>query len=221
MKLALVADVHGNLVALEAVLADLREANPDQVVHGGDLAFLGPQPAECVDRIRELGWPGVKGNTDDDVARGHSDARVAWAAERLGQERRGWLSALAPEWRDGAELALVHAGPGDLRQTVPADADDATLRDVYGGLGARLAIYCHIHVPYVRQLDGLTVANTGSAGLPFDGDPRASYLLVEDGRCEHRRVQYDVERAVAAAQDSGLPGWETPAGVYRTGRRPG
>ena len=65
MRVALVADIHGNLTALEAVVADLRRRAPDVVVHGGDLALMGPRPAEVVDRVRELGWPGVVGNTDE------------------------------------------------------------------------------------------------------------------------------------------------------------
>lgn len=64
MKVAIVSDVHGNFSALEAVISDLEALQPDLVVHGGDLALNGPRPAECIDRIRELGWPGVVGNTD-------------------------------------------------------------------------------------------------------------------------------------------------------------
>ena len=221
MKVAIVADVHGNLVALEAVLADLEQARPDLVVHGGDLAFNGPRPAECVDRVRELGWPGVMGNMDQALDSHRRQPRVGWAADRIGPERNAWLQALPMEWRQEDQVALVHAVPGDLWRVVPPDADDAELQSTYGPLGAGVAVYCHIHRPYVRRVGDLTVANTGSVGLPFDGDPRASYLLVQDGQPEIRRLAYDVERAVADVLASDLPEAVAVATVYRTARAPG
>jgi putative phosphoesterase len=221
MRIAIVSDVHGNLIALEAVLEDLERQRPDLVVHGGDLAFNGPRPAESVERIRQLGWPGVRGNMDEalETHRGRHPS-IDWAREQLGEERNRWLQELALEWRHDDEVALVHAVPGDLWKAVGREADDAELRAVYGPLGARLAVYGHIHRPYVRELGDLTVANTGSVGLPFDGDPRASYLLVSDGRPEVRRVAYDVERAVRDVEASGHPDASTVAGIYRSATPP-
>jgi len=188
MRVAIVSDVHGNLTALEAVLADLAQVRPDVVAHGGDLAFRGPRPAECVDRIRELGWPGVMGNMDRAVETHAREPQIAWIRERLGEERNAWLQSLPMEWRHEDGIALVHAVPGDLWRAVPPDADDAELRATYGPLGAPVAVYCHIHRAYARRIGDLTVANCGSVGLPFDGDPRASYLLVRDGAVEHREA---------------------------------
>jgi predicted phosphodiesterase len=99
------------------------------------------------------------------------------------------------------------------------EADDGELRAIYGPLGADLAAYCHIHRPYLRRIGELTVANTGSVGMPLDGDVRASYLLVSDGVLQTRRVAYDVERAVADAGASGLPGGAALAATYRTAHR--
>ncbi|HZV50174.1 MAG TPA: metallophosphoesterase family protein [Candidatus Dormibacteraeota bacterium] len=219
MRIAIVSDVHGNLAALEAVIADLRQAAPDLVVHGGDLALNGPRPAECVDRIRELGWPGVVGNTDQALwwmppGLPENTVRVfarlvERTAELLGEGRIGWLRRLPAEWRREDEIALVHAVPGDTWKGVMPDAPDQELERWYGSLGAALAVYGHIHRPYVRRLGRLTVANSGSVGLPYDGDPRPSYLLVTDGEPEVRRVAYDVERHLRDLESSGYPsaGW--------------
>ena len=123
-------------------------------------------------------------------------------------------------WREGDDVALVHAVPGDLWRAVGPDTDDLELRAVYGSLGARLAVYCHIHRPYVREIGDLTVANTGSVGLPFDGDTRSSYLVIDDGRPQTRRVEYDVERAVWDVEQSGHPDAAGIARIYRSGRPP-
>lgn len=107
MKVAIFSDVHGNLSALEAVIADLEALQPDFVVHGGDLALNGPRPAECIDRIRELGWPGVVGNADQALwSLPHDlpqntirtfEVLVAATRQTIGIERERWLRSLAEE----------------------------------------------------------------------------------------------------------------------------
>jgi len=215
VKIAIVSDVHGNLTALDAVIADLERERPDLVVHGGDLALNGAQPAQVVDRIRELGWPGVLGNTDKAVWELESVPGRAYElfaglvpATRalLGEERLSWLQTLPDEWRHDADgIAVVHAAPGDLWKNVRADSPDRELENVFGVLGAPLAVYCHIHRPFVTAMPGLTVANCGSVGLPFDGDRRSSYLVVEDGQPNIRRVEYDLEREASVLEASRYP----------------
>src|ERR1700680_5126928 len=109
MRIAVVSDIHGNRTAFEAVLADLRQTSPDLIFHGGDLANAGANPAEIVDRIRDLGWPGVVGNTDEMLFRPESlvdfmgqsplfaviEEMAAWEREALGAERLEWLRGLA------------------------------------------------------------------------------------------------------------------------------
>ena len=225
MKLAIVSDIHGNLAALEAVVADLDQVRPDRVVHGGDLALNGPRPAECLAVVRERGWAGVRGNSDLAIWDRDSHSLPAgmvgiadWTKERLGDEHLSWLQTQPMEWRDGEAVALVHAVPGDVWEVVPAGAPDEQLRATYGPLGAQLAVYCHIHVPFVRHVGGLTVANTGSVGLPFDGDPRAAYLLVEDGTPTTRRVPYDLERAIHDLHAADHPAAARLEQTYREAR---
>jgi putative phosphoesterase len=236
VRVAVVSDVHGNLTALEAVVASLRRMAPDLVLHGGDLGLMGPRPAEVVDQIRELGWPGVVGNTDELLWRPDEHERQLERAprlaplldlifdtyapdtrERLGDERIEWLRSLPAEYRRG-DLALVHAQPGDLWRAPMPDADDGELSAVYAGLGAGQVGYGHIHRPFVRELDTLTVANAGSVGLPWDGDPRASYLLIDDTRAEIVRVEYDVESEVRALQAAEHPDVDRLAEMRRGGR---
>ena len=237
MRLAVVSDVHGNLTALEAVLADLERRGVQTVVHGGDLALAGAQGAEVVDRIRELGWPGVVGNVDELLWRPEEreaqlrcaprladllgllfDAYAPATREALGADRLEWLNGLPGEYREG-ELLVLHASPGDLWRAPMPDAADAELRAPYEQLGARVVVYGHIHRPFVRRLgDDLTVANSGSVGSPFDGDPRASYLLVDDADPEVVRVEYDVEREARLVLRSGYPDAERIAEMRRSGR---
>jgi putative phosphoesterase len=226
MRIAIVSDVHGNLLALDAVLADLDKVRPDLIVHGGDLALGGPHPVEVVDRIRELGWPGVLGNTDaalGDEGGLPEQARAGFIAQpaartrgMLGPERVVWLTGQPMEWR-GEGIAVVHAAPGDCWAVVTHDADDSKLCETYGPLGVPVAVYGHIHHAYVRLLDGLTVVNSGSVSLPLDGDIRATYVVVEDGHVEHRRVEYDMERVAVEMLAMDYPNAAAYAGWLRTG----
>ena len=237
MRLAVVSDVHGSLTALDAVVADLDRHSPDLVLQGGDLALMGPQPAEVVDLVRELGWPGVVGNTDELLWRGDERQRLLRGAPKiadlirllfdeyapvtramLGEERLEWLRALpAEQVVDG--VLVVHASPGDLWRAPMPDADDDELDSAYRREDARTVVYGHIHRPFIRRVgDGLVVANSGSVGLPWDGDPRASYVLIEDGDPAVVRVEYDVERDAALLRTAGYPDATRLAEMRRRGR---
>jgi putative phosphoesterase len=236
MRLAIVSDIHGNVTALEAVVEDIERRGLERVVHGGDLALSGCRPAEVIDRVRELGWPGVVGNTDELLWRPEEHASQRQRApklhdllgvlfeqhapatrELLGAERIAWLRTLPSEWREH-DLTLLHASPGDLWQAPLPDADDAQLRSTYARCGTTTVVYGHIHRPFVRRIGDLTVANSGSVGSPFDSDPRASYLLVDAGEPEVVRVEYDVEREVSILLASGYPDAARIAETRRQGR---
>ncbi|HTZ65692.1 MAG TPA: metallophosphoesterase family protein [Solirubrobacteraceae bacterium] len=223
MRVAIVSDIHGNLTALDAVIADIHSKAPDLVLHGGDLALMGAQPAQVIDRIRELGWPGVVGNTDAALWRPEEQQHQEQIAPKLrpllslifqqytpatlamlGNERVAWLRKLPTEHRL-EDLVLVHASPGNLWRAPTPDAHDDELSATYGPLDAATAVYGHIHRAYKRTVNHLTVANSGSVGMPWDGDARASYLLLDDGHARLVRVAYDIEREADLLLNSNYP----------------
>ena len=226
MRVAIVSDIHGNRRAFEAVVADLRQLAPDLVLHGGDLAAGGAHPADIIDQVRSLGWPGVRGNTDEMLWFPEHLAEYAATNAKLapilamvqemipptlasiGEERLRWLEGLPPLYSHEG-FSLVHASPGDLWRAPMPNASDDELRSTYAALGAPIVVYGHIHCPYVRRLPGLTVANTGSVSQSYDGDTRASYLVIEGDSITIRRVEYDVQSEAEDLLRSRLPhaGW--------------
>lgn len=234
MRIAIVSDVHGNLAAFEAVLADLRFTSPDLIFHGGDLAHAGSSPAEVIDKIRDLGWPGVLGNTDELLFRPESLAEfglpqplsdaigemAAWTREMVGEERLSWLRSL-PFKQIHEPVALVHASPTDCWRAPTPEASDEELEKVYSILGQPIAAYAHVHRSYVRTMPKITVANTGSVSLSHDGDPRASYLLLDDRNPSIRRVEYGVDREAKAIESCGIPHANWVASMLRKARPQG
>jgi len=141
--------------------------------------------------------------------------------EMIGPSRLEWLRALPTQLRfedlRDKNLALTHASPGNLWRAPMDTADDAELESTYKPLNAEIAVYCHIHRPFIRKVGGLTVCNTGSVGAPYDGDPRASYLLIQDGEPSIRRVTYDLEKEVGRLLASDYPQKEWIAEMRRKG----
>lgn len=235
MRTAILSDIHGNLTAFEAVLADIRQQSPDLVLHGGDLADGGSSPIEIVDRLRHLGWQGVMGNTDEMLVRPESlDAfasqssappslwetvRQIAAATRstLGDERLAWLRGL-PYVNTADTFALVHGTPQSCWRAPAAEAPDAELEALYGSLRQPVVVFGHTHRPCMRNLAGqpALLINTGSVGLPFDGDPRASYLILDGSNPSIRRVEYDLEQELKRLSSCGLPGAVLTASMLRT-----
>ncbi len=225
-RIAVVSDIHGNLTALEAVIADLRDTAPDLVLHGGDLAHGGAHPAEALDRIRDLGWEGVLGNVDemlfDPASLDAFAARLpqldamwdairemaAWTRESMSAARIEWLRGLPLVLRRPT-LAVVHASPESTWRCPRAESD-------YEALASPVVVYGHIHTPFVHRLGGMTLANSGSVGLPYDGDRRASYALLDDAGVTIRRVDYDVDREIEEVRHSGMPHAEWVAKMLAT-----
>src|SRR5690606_29794467 len=121
----------------------------------------------------------------------------AWAVDRLDRSDLSWLETLPMSHtvQLGPErIFFVHASPGDTELVIPATADEAQFTPLLESPEPSVIIYGHIHVPFIRRIRGRTIANTGSVGLPFDGDPRASYLVLSDDgdtvSISWRRVRY-------------------------------
>ncbi len=225
MKLVVFSDVHGNAVALDAVLTDISAQRADTVIFGGDLAFGGPEPETCTARVREMGIPCLRGNTDEwltDAPGLPDDALSVWTRARLSPPSRSWFSGLAFAHRLD-EVCIVHATPWSISDAVFPDADDAMLRRVLKEARAGNVVYGHIHRAWVGRVPGAgLIVNTGSVGFPFDGDVRASYaVLTRSGSGwtpEIRRVPYDVERA-AATFPADHPARDRWAAMMRRARR--
>jgi putative phosphoesterase len=235
MRIAVLSDIHGNRTALEAVLADLRQTLPDVVFHGGDLADSGSNPAEVLDCIIDRGWAGVMGNTDqmlvepaslEQFADASPAPRALWDAVRaiavatrhtLGDERLTWMANL-PLVLHHETCSLVHASPQSCWRVPAESASDAELELEYGSLGKSIVVFGHVHRPSIRAIAGepKLLINAGSVGLSYDGDPRASYLILDDGVPTVRRVAYDIDRELRALAVCGLPGAEWTSRMLRT-----
>ncbi|HET6617411.1 MAG TPA: metallophosphoesterase family protein [Gemmatimonadota bacterium] len=235
-RCALLADIHGNLPALEAVLADVQERGLDAAYHLGDLVGYAPWPDEVVARLAEAGIPGVAGNYDSTVATGapHCGCRAetpeeealahesyAWTLAHVSAATRARLRALpfridlrpGGGHHSGPSLRLVHGAPTLNTLYWDASRSDDFARKMAEKLGAHegdAVAFGHTHVPWKREIDGILFANAGSVGRPKDGDPRASWAIAawDGGRFDvrHVRTEYDVERAAAAILESDLPG---------------
>jgi putative phosphoesterase len=219
MRIAILADIHGNLPALEAVTADIDKQSPDQIWCGGDLGWLGPWAAECVSYVRSAGWPTVKGNTDvwltgdPQTVSDESERKVnigIAGAHAIPEDDARWLMSLPVGHTGPASLLMVHGTPGSPF-TAPFPDDPVADFAPYEGQAA-LVVYGHVHIGFVKRLpDGTIVANPGSVGLPADGIA-ASYMLLDhqggDWTIRHRRVDYDRDSALAGAKEMGGPAGE-------------
>lgn len=203
MKLAILADIHANLAALQAVLEDIDAWQPDQVVVAGDVVNRGPRPVECLqlvlERVRTAGWLLVLGNHEEyviaqsrpEAPRSGPAADIFRSSYWTYRQLDGQVDALeampfqlnlrAPDF---SEVRIAHASMRGTRDGVFPDTPEDTLRKQIGRPVVPLFCVGHTHWPLIRKVDETLVVNVGAAGLPFDGDWRVSYarLIWRSGR---------------------------------------
>ena len=216
MRIAVLSDIHGNLMALDAVMTDIEKQAPDQVWCGGDLGWGGSWASECITRVREMGWPTVKGDTDvwitgdpQTVADPREREVLASLAaiHNISNDDAMWLAQLPLGYSPAGSILLVHGTP--LTPFAAPDPDDGAAEFQIYEDQAKLVIYGHVHHGFIRRLAGGTlVANTGAVGFPADGDT-ASYLLIDrdgpDVTLRHRRVEFDRRAVIAQARKTAAP----------------
>lgn len=214
MRVALVSDVHSNLIALDAVLEDLDKMGIDQILCAGDLIGYYPYPNETINRFRSRKIRSILGNHDRAVIRINpvgmnkmAAEAILWTAKHVSAESIDYLKGLTSRLRlemGGSSLGLYHGSPRD---------DDEYLYEVDAGpellemCGCQTLVVGHTHMPYVRVHPSGAIVNAGSVGQPRDGDARSSYVIfdVDSGGFEMRRVPYDIEAVERDVQSAGLP----------------
>jgi len=220
--LAIISDIHGNSAALKAVLADLEEkGGADHLLNLGDLAVFGPDPSGVISML-EAHQPviQIRGNTDryliEEQYPGKPNgndwqsevlASFPWTARQLGQDGLAYLAQLPVQRRLKLDrehtILAVHGSPRSDEENIKPDTPDSELSAMMrSGGDFNLLLCAHTHVPVDRMVNGRRVLNVGSVGLPFDGDPRASYAFIRlqpggQYHVEMRRVSYDVEAVIA------------------------
>jgi putative phosphoesterase len=223
MRIAIFSDIHGNLQALESVLADISAQKPDAIYCLGDLVGYGANPNEVTERIRREDFPTVMGNYDDGVGferdecgcayreeaeRERGQRSLEWTKARVTPENKAFLRTLANEIRfeaGGKRILLVHGSPRKMNEYLFEDRPISSFQRLAAASNADTIVFGHTHKPYLKDVDGVTFVNAGSVGKPKDGDCRACYALMDDGKITFRRVDYDVKAAAAAIRATDLP----------------
>lgn len=233
MRIALLADIHGNLVALETVLHELAQESIEQVICLGDVGALGPQPREVLARLRQLHCPVILGNTDAWLLAAPgaktSDSETlraitAWCAEQLTEEDRSYLHTFSPLLKfpldAGRTLLCYHGSPRSFDDVIASITLNAVVKQMLVGLAATVMVGGHTHIQMIRRYENAHLVNVGSVGLPGvnAGSPElpsnrqvhwAEYgvLSIEAGRLsiDLRRTPLDMHAVLRAGTNSGMP----------------
>jgi len=221
LRVAALYDIHANLPALEAVLAEVDREGPDLIVVGGDVAS-GPLPVETIDRLQDLGDRArhVMGNTDREMVeafdtgaqppRGAASWEMVdrWAAAAISRSQRDFLEDFEPSLSlDVDELGptlFCHGSPRSDEERITALSPESRLRPMLEGVEEKIVICGHTHHQFDRELLGKRVINAGSVGMPYQGAAAAFWLMLGPD-VQLRRTDYDVSAAVARMRAAGMP----------------
>ena len=225
MRVAILADIHGNLAAAEAVMEDIQRQAPDFIVAAGDLAMRGSHPAETVDLLVDRCDALLMGNTDAYLANLYlagayretehwKTELLHWTRDQLGPERLKLMAELpfsarySP--RRGQDLFVCHANPRNLEESLEPTLDEPTIRRLLQHVDATAMAFGHLHFPYRRRVGKLVIADVASAGIPRDGDLRPAWGLFtwtpRGWRVQIRRVRYAVRKATQSLTARKVPG---------------
>lgn len=224
MRFAILSDIHGNLVAFDAVLRDIRSQGAfDQIIIAGDLCWFGPRPGQVVERIVEIGALALMGNMDGVVlgaqspfytaglVHEESHPLTAWTRAKLNSSQMNFLLGL-PFSRRFDNLLVVHANPRNLDDVIAPNTPEEKIRALISEAQADVIAHGHVHINTQRVVDGVRLVDVASAGFPRDGDTRAAWDIVEHTNGEWnitpRRVEYDLDAAIKDFRASGMPNAE-------------
>jgi putative phosphoesterase len=227
MKIGLFSDIHGNAIALEAVLKDISSRNIDMIFCLGDLVGYGAYPNEVIELIRKNHIPTIMGNYDDGVGYNRSECGCAykdeksielghrslvWMKEHVSLENKAYLRGLLHRLEFtiyDKKVLLVHGSPRKINEYLFEDRPEESILRLINGENVDMLICGHTHLPYIKDLGGKYLINTGSAGKPKDGDIRAGYVILtlteNTVETENIRVAYDVEEMAKAIEMTELP----------------
>jgi putative phosphoesterase len=227
MKIAIFSDIHGNAIALDAVLKDISSRNIDMIFCLGDLVGYGAYSNEVIELIRKNHIPTVMGNYDDGVGYDRSEcgcaykdeksielghSSLAWMKEHVTPDNKAYLRGLLHRMEFTVydkKILLVHGSPRKINEYLFEDRPDESILRLINGENIDILICGHTHLPYTKNLQGKYLINTGSAGKPKDGDVRAGYVILTltevNVETEMIRVIYDVEAMAKAIEMTDLP----------------
>lgn len=223
-RIAVLADIHGNVPALEAIVADIEQLDLDEVLVGGDLVGRGPQGTAVVQRIRSLGWPSVRGNHEDYLLNFIKKtvpeewleediwAASRWMANELDADSTQYIDALPFSFTSDVDLPflLVHGSPIRNNDGIGPWTSDEKCEQYLDGIAEDALVCGHTHRPHHREVPGGVIVNVGSAGLPFNGDWRAQYAILHRDNAqspwqvEFRKAEYDREAFLQTYEKSGF-----------------
>jgi putative phosphoesterase len=215
MQIAVLADIHGNLPALEAVAADLERLNPDLVFVAGDFQNRGPNPREVTQFVAQSGWTLLRGNHEDYVIRQSQKSGDLNVTDPSNWLPARWTADLTSDFvesikqlpiattllgPDNVSIVVAHGSPRSNNEGFFPTTTEAKAREMIGNDPPGLLCVGHSHLPFVRQVNSTLLVNVGAVGFPFDGDRRASFGLITWDRdrwtVEIRRVEYAIEKVL-------------------------